>query len=95
MASIMRRLGVVDGLCTSLHVGIDPVEIRGRKVGKVLQPVERNRVIWRSIGECAPVAGHRTLVEVVMRLGTEQESMSTEHGLRGERRALDRPASAE
>lgn len=47
MANIRRRLGVIDGLCTSLDIGIDAVEVRGSESVEVVQTVERDRVLWR------------------------------------------------
>ena len=47
MASIRRGLGVIDGLCTGLDIGIDAVEVRGRESMEVVQTVERDRVVWR------------------------------------------------
>lgn len=47
MASIRRGLGVINGLCTGLDIGIDAVEVRGRESMEVVQTVERDRVVWR------------------------------------------------
>ena len=95
MGSMRCGLGFIDGLCTGLDVGIDTVEVGRGKCMEVAQPVERDGVLRRGISECARVAGHRALVEVVLRLGTEEEPISTEHGVGGERRALHRLGSAE
>jgi hypothetical protein len=57
--------------------------------------MERDGVLWRRIGERGREAGYRTLVEVVLCLGTEEESTSTKDGVGGKGRALDRPGSAE
>lgn len=94
MRSMRCALGVIDGLCTGLDVGIDAVEVgRGESI-EVAQPVERDSILRRTIGECGRVAGHCALVEVVLRLGTEEEPISTEDGVGGERRALHQPGSA-
>ena len=95
MSSVRRSFRVIDRLCTGLDVGIDAVEVgRGESI-EVVQPVERDGVLRRSIGECGRVAGHRALVEVVLRLGAEEEPISTEDGVSGECRTLRRLGSVE
>jgi len=71
------------------------MEVRGGERVEVVQPVERDGVLWRRIGECGRVAGYRTLVEVVLRLGTEEEPISTKDGVSGKGWALYQPGSAE
>ena len=95
MSSMRRSFRVIDSLCTGLNVGIDAVEVRRGESIEVVQPVERDGVLRRSIGKCGRVAGHRALVEVVLCLGAEEEPISTKGSFSGECRTLCRLGSAE
>jgi len=50
--------------------------------------VQRDGVLRRGVGERGRVTGYGTLVEVVLRLGTEEEPISTDDGVGGKGRAL-------
>jgi len=83
------RLGIVDGLGTSLNVAADAVVVRSREGAHVPETVEGNSVFRSTVAKSSSVTGNASLGNVVSAFSTEKETVTTEDRVSGERRALE------
>lgn len=87
----LGRLGVIDGLGTSLNVGVDSVVVRGGEGVEVIDAVNGDSVFGCVVANGGGVAGDLASGNVVGGLSTEEESVTAENGVSGEGRALESP----
>jgi hypothetical protein len=81
-------LGVIDRLGTSLYVGADAVVVAGGESFKVVQAMDGDSVFGGIVTNCSSVTGDIALRDVVGRLGTNQEAVTTKDGIGGESGSL-------
>lgn len=84
----MSVLGVIDRLGTSLYVGADAVVVAGGEGFKVVQAMDGDSVFGGIVANCSSVTGDIALRDVVGRLGTNQEAVTTKDGIGGESGSL-------
>ena len=86
-------LGVVGGLRAGLDVGGDAVVVRRGEEVQVVETLESDGVLGRAVANSRRVLGDPTFGHVVRRLGTSEEAVATDDGVRGEGRALRTPTT--
>ena len=82
------RLGVVDCLCTSLDILRDLVVVAGTEGGEVPETVQGDGVFGSGESDGTGISGDRTRSDIVGGLGTDEEAISTDDSVRGERGTL-------
>ena len=82
-------LGVVDGLSTGLNVSADTVVVAGREEVHVVETVDGDGVVRGTVANGRRVPGDLALGDVVGCLSTDEETVTTEHGVSGESGALE------
>ena len=84
----MAVLAIVDGLGTSLDVAGNAVVVRGRVGGPVAEAVEGDSVLGCAETEGGGVSGDGSRGDVVGCLCTDEEAVTSDNRVSGERRAL-------
>lgn len=82
------RLGVVDGLSTSLNVSADAVVVARSEGVEVAEAVESDSILRSSVADGSSVARNAALGDVVRRLSTDKEAVTANHGIGSESGSL-------
>ena len=84
----MSSLEVVDSLSAGFYIGIDTMVVTSGEGIEVVQAVEGNGVFRSIVASSEGVTGDVTLREVVGRLSTKKETITSHDAVGGESRTL-------
>lgn len=82
-------LGVIDRLGTGLDVSADAVVVAGSESFQVVQSVNGDSVFRGIVTNCSGVTGDVTFGDIVGRLGTNQEAVTTKNSVGSKGGTLD------
>lgn len=82
------RLGVIDRLSTGLYIRANTVVVAGGEGIQVAKAVKGDSIFRGVVANGSRVTGDLALSDVVRSLGTNEESITTENSVGGERRTL-------
>lgn len=68
---------VVDGLCARLDVSVDTVIVRSREETHVAETVDGDSIVWRCVTEGGRIAGDRSVVDIVVCLCTDEDTVAS------------------
>jgi len=86
--AVGRRGRVVDGLCAGLNVSVDAVVVRSREEAHVAEAVDGDSIVWGAVAESSGIAGDCAIVDIVVGLGTQKDTVTGKDNVAGDIRTL-------
>jgi len=87
--AVGRRGRVVDGLGTGFDIGIYTMVVRGGEETQIAERVESDGIIRSAITKSTGISRDSAVVDVVVGLGTQQESVTSENNVAGDVRSVE------
>jgi len=89
--AVGRRGRVVDSLCAGLNVSVDAVIVRSREEAHVAEAVDGDSIVWGAVAESSGIASDCAVVDIVVGLSTQKDTVTGKDNITGDIRTLRSP----